>query len=73
MLHESVSPPTEFAEQANATAVLYARAEAGTGWRFGPSRGGCCGTWSRSRELGDTSTLVDPGVFEAIRVSRSEQ
>jgi acetyl-CoA synthetase len=24
------------------------------------------------RALGDTSTLVDPGVFEAIRASKSE-
>lgn len=28
--------------------------------------------WTEGRELGDTSTLVDPSVFEAIRASKAE-
>jgi acetyl-CoA synthetase len=27
---------------------------------------------AEGRELGDTSTLVDPGVFEAIRAGKSD-
>jgi acetyl-CoA synthetase len=28
---------------------------------------------AEGRELGDTSTLVDPGVFEAIRASKAAE